>query len=104
MLGQQVPGTIVNTPEEIVNMVSLHLRELIHDVNNALFVAKGFLEELNEDTQGKRYVDPAFDHENFSDMISTISRNIDKIDKNIVKLRVFAKEEIFNKTGMPKPS
>jgi prephenate dehydratase len=67
------------TPEAIVNMVSLHLRELIHDVNNALFVAKGFLEELSEDTQSRRYMDPAFDHENFGDMVSTINRNIEKI-------------------------
>lgn len=91
-------------PEVIVNMVSLHLRELIHDVNNALFVAKGFLEELNEDTQGKRYMDPSFDHENFQDMVSTINRNIEKIDTNLVKLIKFAKEDIFDKTGVPRPS
>ena len=90
-------------PEVIVNMVSLHLRELIHDVNNALFVAKGFLEELNEDTQSKRYMDPSFDHENFQDMVSTITRNIDKIDTNLLKLRKFAKEDIFDKTGVPRP-
>jgi len=92
------------TPEAIVNMVSLHLRELIHDVNNALFVAKAFLEELNEDTQGKKYMDPGFDHENFSDMVTTINRNIEKIDNNLVKLRKFAKEDIFDKTGVARPA
>lgn len=92
------------TPEAIVNMVSLQLRELIHDVNNALFVAKGFLEELSEDTQSRRYMDPAFDHENFGDMVSTINRNIEKIDTSLGKLRKFAKEEIFEKTGVPKPT
>lgn len=91
------------TPEVIVNMVSLHLRELIHDINNALFVAKGFLEELSEDTREKRYMDPSFDHENFSDMVVTINRNVEKIDQNLIKLRKFAKEEIFDKTGVTKP-
>ncbi len=95
---------VEQSPEAIVNMVSLHLRELIHDINNALFVTKGFLEELNEDTQNKRYMDPSFDHENFQDMVSTINRNIEKIDTNLIKLRKFAKEEIFDKTGVPKPS
>ena len=92
------------TSEVIVNMVSLHLRELIHDVNNSIFVAKGFLDELAEETHGKRYLDPNFDHENFSDLVATINRNIDKIDQNFEKLKKFAKEEIFDKTGVQKPT
>ncbi|KAB8030002.1 hypothetical protein [Fluviispira multicolorata] len=90
------------TPESIVNMVSLRLRELIHDINNALFVTKGFLEELGEDVTEKKYLDPKFDHENFVDMISTITRNVEKIDQNLIKLRKFAKEEVFEKTGVTK--
>ena len=35
---------------------------------------------------------------------STINRNIEKIDTNLVKLRKFAKEDIFDKTGVPRPS
>jgi hypothetical protein len=92
------------TTENIVNMISVQLRELVHDINNALFVAKGFLEELNEDTREKRYLDPQFDHENFFDMVTTITRNVEKIDQILIKLRKFSKEEIFDKTGVPKPS
>ncbi|BBH53613.1 hypothetical protein [Fluviispira sanaruensis] len=92
----------MQTPEAIVNMVSLRLREIIHDINNALFVTKGFLEELSDDVKEKKYTDPKFDHENFNDMISTISRNVEKIDQNLIKLRKFAKEEVFEKTGVTK--
>ena len=90
------------TPEIIVNMVSVRLREMIHDINNALFVTKGFLEELSEDITNKQYMKPDFDHENFSDMITTINRNVEKIDQNLVKLRKFAKEEVFEKSGVSK--
>ncbi|WP_186646840.1 hypothetical protein [Fluviispira vulneris] len=92
----------MQTPEAIVNMVSLRLREIIHDINNALFVTKGFLEELSDDVKEKKYADPKFDHENFNDMIATISRNVEKIDQNLIKLRKFAKEEVFEKTGVTK--
>ena len=93
----------VKTSEEVVEMVSVRLREIVHDINNALFVTKGFLEELAEDIKDKKYVQPNFDHENFGDMLATVTRNADKIDANLNILRKFAKEEIFDKSGVPKP-
>lgn len=90
----------METSENIVKMVSTRLREVVHDMNNALFVTKGFLEELVEDIKSRRYTEDNFDHENLSDMIETITRNIDKVDQNLNKIRKFAKEEIFEKTGV----
>lgn len=94
----------VNTPEDVVNMVSTRLREIIHDMNNALFVTKGFIEELSDDVKAKKYLESNYDHENISDMVATISRNAEKIDMNLNKLRKFAKEEIFEKSGVAKPA
>lgn len=90
------------TPEEVVNMVSQRLREIIHDMNNALFVTKGFLEELSDDIKAKKYLQSNYDHENIADMITTIARNAQKVDENLSKLRKFAKEEIFEKSGLQK--
>lgn len=88
--------------EEIVILVSHRLREVIHDMNNALFVTKGFIEELSDDIKAKKYLEANYDHENIADMIATIARNAEKVDLNLNKLRKFAKEEIFEKTGVPK--
>jgi hypothetical protein len=89
--------------DEVVNMVSNRLREIIHDMNNALFVTKGFIEELAEDVNSKKYLESNYDHENMADMLSTIFRNADKVDQNLNKLRKFAKDEIFELTGVTKP-
>ncbi len=94
----------METSENIVKIVSTQLREIVHDMNNALFVTKGFLEELSEDVKSKKYTENGFDHENFADMIDTIIRNVDKFDVNLGKLRKFAKEDIFEKSGVAKSS
>ncbi len=97
----ETPST--KTAEDVVSMVSKRLREIIHDMNNALFVTKGFIEELNEDVKGKKYLEANYDHENIADMVATIARNADKVDQNLNKLRKFAKEEIFDKSGVERP-
>jgi hypothetical protein len=99
-------GVIImaDIPESAILMISTRLREWIHDVNNALFVTKGFLEELNEDIKESRYKDPEYDHENLADMVTTVARNIEKIDQNLAKLRKFAKEEVFDNTGVSRPN
>ncbi len=88
--------------EEIVGMVSSRLREWVHEVNNALFITKGFLEEVQTEIQDKNYTKPEFDHENLTDMMETIGRSVERIDTNLQKLRKFAKEEIFELSGVPK--
>ncbi len=89
-------------PEQVVNLVSDKLREIIHEMNNALFVAKGFLEDLSDDVKEKRYQANDYDHENFVDMIATINRNTEKVNDNLNKLRKFAKEDLFELTGVHK--
>lgn len=92
----------MNKTEDIVNMVSERLREIIHDMNNALFVTKGFLGELSEDIQSKNYLESNFDHENMADMMATVLRNAEKLDQNVNKLRTFAKDELFELTAVSK--
>jgi len=86
-----------------VLMVSARLREWIHEVNNALFITKGFLEEISGEVEEKTYLQESFDHENFVDMVQTVTRSVDRIDTNLQKLRRFAKEELFEMTGVKKP-
>ena len=86
-----------------VLMVSARLREWIHEVNNALFITKGFLEEISGEVEEKTYLQATFDHENFVDMVQTVTRSVERIDTNLQKLRRFAKEEIFEATGVKKP-
>jgi hypothetical protein len=90
--------------EEAVLMVSSRLREWIHEVNNALFITKGFLEEISGEVEEKNYLQDSFDHENFIDMLQTVGRSVERIDQNLQKLRRFAKEEIFDGTGVTRPS
>ena len=94
--------TNIKNSEEIVNMVSVRLREIAHDINNALFVTKGFLDELTDDVKSKKYLEANYDHENFGDMLATVIRNTNKIELNLDKLRKFAKEDIFENSGVPK--
>jgi hypothetical protein len=89
--------------ESLVPRISVHLREWIHEVNNALFVTKGFLEEIQADVQDKNYESDGFDHENFNDMLKTIVRNVERIDQNLQKLRKYAKQDIFDISGVPPP-
>lgn len=95
------------TPESVdgaVLLVSARLREWIHEVNNALFITKGFLEEISGEVEEKNYLQDSFDHENFVDMLQTVERSVERIDQNLQKLRRFAKEEIFDTTGVKRPS
>ena len=87
-----------------VLMVSSRLREWIHEVNNALFITKGFLEEISGEVEEKTYLQDSFDHENLVDMLQTVTRSVERIDANLQKLRRFAKEEVFELTGIQKPS
>lgn len=93
---------MAETPENTVLMVSSRLREWIHEVNNALFITKGFLEEVQTEVQDKNYLRTGFDHENFVDMLQTVFRNVERIDQNLQKLRKFAKDDIFDQSGVKK--
>lgn len=86
-----------------VGQISHRLREWIHEVNNALFITKGFLEEIEADAKSRTYLKPNFDHDNFLEMIETVVRSVDRIDKNVQKLRKYAKEEVFVQSGVDRP-
>ncbi|MEY2987758.1 MAG: hypothetical protein RJB13_1279 [Pseudomonadota bacterium] len=91
-------------PVQAVGQISLRLREWIHEVNNALFITKGFLEEIEADTKTRAYLKPHFDHENFRDMVDTVARSVDRLDRSVQKLRKYAREEVFNEAGVEPPT
>lgn len=78
-----------------IDLVSGHLRENVHDINNALFVTKGFVEELAHEIHSDGFMGPEFDREGFRDMFEAIVRNVAKLDRCIQGLRDFAKAGIF---------
>ncbi len=87
-------------PQQAVGQISVRLREWIHEVNNALFITKGFLEEIEADAKSKAYLKPHFDHDNFCEMIETVVRSVERLDRNVQKLRKYAKEEVFRENGV----
>jgi uncharacterized protein YwgA len=87
-----------------VGQVSNRLREWIHEVNNALFITKGFLEEIEADAKSRSYLKANFDHENFLEMIETVVRSVDRLDRNVQKLRKYAKEDVFSESGVERPA
>jgi signal transduction histidine kinase len=91
-------------PVQAVGQISLRLREWIHEVNNALFITKGFLEEIEADTKSRAYLKPHFDHENFRDMVDTVARSVDRLDRSVQKLRKYAREDVFNDVGVEPPA
>ena len=91
-------------PQEAVGQISIRLREWIHEVNNALFITKGFLEEIESDAKSRSYLKANFDHDNFCEMIETVVRSVDRLDSNVQKLRRYAKDEVFRETGVERPA
>jgi len=94
---------MTDSSQEIVQEISQNLRHWIHDVNNALFVTKGFLEEIEIEIKDKNYIQPDYDHENLADMVETLSRNVLKMEANLQKLRKYAKEDIFANAQLSVP-
>ncbi|NBO38317.1 hypothetical protein EBU99_07015 [bacterium] len=90
--------------QEAVGQISIRLREWIHEVNNALFITKGFLEEIESDAKSRSYLKPNFDHDNFVEMIETVVRSVDRLDRSVQKLRKYAKEEVFRESGVERPA
>ncbi|MEY3902539.1 MAG: hypothetical protein RL189_1845 [Pseudomonadota bacterium] len=87
-----------------VGQISHRLREWIHEVNNALFITKGFIEEIEADAKSRSYLKPHFDHDNFLEMIETVVRSVDRLDRNVQKLRKYAREDLFVENGVERPT
>lgn len=78
-----------------VDLVSGRLCENIHDINNALFVTKGFIEALGQEIYSDGFMGPEFDEEEFRKLFETVVRNVAKLDRCILGLRDFARVGIF---------
>ncbi len=74
-------------------------RKCVHDANNALFVAKGFTQEIGYIIEGKEYLKPDFNKEDLANMLEKITANIDKIGNHLKALGKFAREDIFEITA-----
>lgn len=90
---------MVQESQQEVGQISVRLREWIHEVNNALFITKGFLEEIEADAKTRAYLKPHFDHDNYVEMIQTVVRSVERLDHNVQKLRRYAREELFRESG-----
>ena len=75
--------------------ISSHLREAVHDINNSLFVAKGFMEELRSDVLHETFLSEDYDLKTFKGMFEAVARNIEKLDHSVQSIRDFAKQGIF---------
>jgi hypothetical protein len=89
---------------EIVTWVNLFLRKWCHDSNNALFVAKGFMEEMVEDLTDQQNASPAIETEKNLDTAAAVLRALTKLEDQVQKMRLFAKDELFDHTGVAKPN
>jgi hypothetical protein len=89
--------------DEVVTWVHLHLRKWCHDANNALFIAKGYLEEVLDERAAAEVQPAATGDLNSAEALSAVIRAMARLEDQVLKLRHFAKDEIFDHTGLPKP-
>jgi hypothetical protein len=89
--------------DEIVKWVHLHLRKWVHDSNNALFIAKGFLEETMDELGERKAIQNDEENQKMLDSLAAVNRAMVRLEDQVGKLRAFAKEEIFEHTGVAKP-
>jgi hypothetical protein len=84
---------------EKIRSISDKLRDWIHDVNNALFVTKGFMEEVCTEVQDRQYLNEEFDHDSFWEMLQTIVKNLDRLEGSVQSLRKYARDDIYKDLG-----
>ena len=89
--------------EEIVKWVHLHLRKWCHDSSNALFIAKGFLEEVLDDLNQRKTESKDEEVNKTLDSLAAVVRAMTRLEDQVLKLRYFAKDEIFDHTGVTRP-
>ncbi len=89
--------------DERVIESSKQLRVWVHDANNALFVARGFVEEIATVIKEEEYRSPDFDRDDFMQMIEKVSKGLNRAEEQIRNLSVFARKDIFEMAGVKKP-
>jgi signal transduction histidine kinase len=94
---------VSNLSADEIAKISKHLREWIHDINNALFVVSGNVQELQEEISQKTYLRSDFDHEGFCEIVQAANRGVVRFQESLQLLRTFAKVELFENAGLPPP-
>lgn len=89
--------------EVLVLEASKQLRGWIHDANNALCVARGFVDELSFVVKGEEYLAPNFDKEDFAQMLEKVNRGLLRAEENVRNIGGFARNDIFTISGVKKP-
>lgn len=82
---------------------TMQARKFIHDANNALFVAKGFAEEIGFVVKDGEYKKADFDAAGFANMVDRIAASIDKVSLNIKGLGQYVREDVFSALGVENP-
>jgi hypothetical protein len=82
---------------------SRQARKLVHDANNALFVAKGFAEEIGYVVKDEEYLKPDFRREELVEMIQKVIGNLDKVGEYLKTLGKCAREDVFAAAGSKNP-
>jgi hypothetical protein len=78
-------------------------RQIVHDANNSLFVAKGFVEEIGFVMKNEEYLRPDFNKEEFSLMLNKVVANLDKMGAQLKLLGKFARDDVFEAVGVKNP-
>ncbi len=89
--------------DERVVEASKKLRAWIHDANNALFVARGFVDEISFVIKGEEYLAADFDKADFLQMLEKIGRGLVRAEENVRNIGGFARDEMFEISGVKKP-
>jgi hypothetical protein len=92
----------INNVEAFVE-ASKKARVVVHDANNALFVAKGFVEEIGFVIKDEEYLKPGFNKEELVSMLNKVVANMDKIGTHLKQLGKFAREDVFDSLGVKNP-
>lgn len=79
-----------------LDLISNHLREILHNINNSMFVMKGFLEEARNELEAlESGSDKELSVSSLRVMLETIERNAGKLDTSVQTLRKFAKSDLY---------
>ncbi len=89
--------------DERVIESSKQLRVWVHDANNALFVARGFMEEISTVIKEEEYRSPDFDRDDFVQMLEKVAKGLNRAEEQIRNVGVFARKDLFEMAGVKKP-
>jgi hypothetical protein len=89
--------------DERVIESSKKLRVWVHEANNALFVARGFMEEIGTVIKEEEYRSPDFDRDDLVQMFEKVSKGLMRAEEQIRNVGTFARKDIFEMADVKKP-